>query len=137
MRKLKLQIQTTLDGYVARLNGDTDWMSFTPDEELITFLNAVIDSSDTILLGRKMAEGFIKHWEGALIKNSATPFAKQMVNTPKIVFSKTLEKSMWNNTILATGNLAEEINKLKKQNRIFIESGGLRCFGAKVKNNSR
>ena len=25
MRKVKLQIQTTVDGYVARLNGDTDW----------------------------------------------------------------------------------------------------------------
>ena len=69
MRKLKLQIQTTIDGYVARLNGDTDWMTFTPDKGFIRFYNSLIDSSDTILLGRKMTDGFIKYWESALSKD--------------------------------------------------------------------
>jgi len=115
MRKLKLQIQTTIDGYVARLNGDTDWMTFTPDEEFIRFCNSLIDSSDTILLGRKMTDDFVKYWERVLSKDPDIPFAKKMVNTPKIVFSRTLEKSIWTNTILATGNLTEEINNLKNQ----------------------
>ncbi|MGH7614964.1 MAG: dihydrofolate reductase family protein, partial [Gemmatimonadales bacterium] len=42
-------------------------------------------------------------------------FAKKMVNTPKVVFTRTLEKSTWNNTTLATGNLADEIADLKKR----------------------
>jgi len=115
MRKLKLQIQTTIDGYVARLNGDIDWMTFTPEEEFIRFCNSLIDSSDTILLGRKMTDDFVKYWERVLSKDPDIPFAKKMVNTPKIVFSRTLEKSIWTNTILATGNLTEEINNLKNQ----------------------
>ncbi|MGH7428905.1 MAG: dihydrofolate reductase family protein, partial [Candidatus Methylomirabilaceae bacterium] len=42
-------------------------------------------------------------------------FAKKMVNTRKVVFTRTLEKSTWNNTTLATGNLADEIADLKKR----------------------
>ena len=72
-----------------------------------------------------MTEGFVRHWESAFSKNPAIPFAKKMINTPKIVFSKTLDKSSWNNTILATGNLTEEINSLKNQNgKDIIVYGG-------------
>jgi len=90
-------------------------MTFTPDEGFIRFCNSLIDSSDTILLGRKMTDDFVKYWERVLSKDPDIPFAKKMVNTPKIVFSRTLEKSIWTNTILATGNLTEEINNLKNQ----------------------
>ena len=134
MRKLKLQIQTTIDGYVARLNGDTDWMTFTPEEEFIRFCNSLIDSSDTILLGRKMTDDFVKYWERVLSKDPDIPFAKKMVNTPKIVFSRTLEKSIWTNTILATGNLTEEINNLKNQKGkdiiVYGGASGLRILAS-------
>lgn len=39
-----------------------------------------------------------------------------MVETPKIVFTKTLTKSEWENTVIENGDLVDEINKLKKQN---------------------
>jgi dihydrofolate reductase len=42
--------------------------------------------------------------------------AKKMIETPKVVFTKTLSKSKWLNTDLATGNLKDEITKLKTQN---------------------
>ncbi len=42
-------------------------------------------------------------------------FAKKMVDKPKVVFTKTLEASLWANTILAKGNLVDEINQLKNQ----------------------
>ncbi|MFL6508098.1 MAG: dihydrofolate reductase family protein, partial [Nitrososphaeraceae archaeon] len=35
--------------------------------------------------------------------------------TPKVVFTKTLNKSKWVNTDIATGDLTDEINKLKRQ----------------------
>ncbi len=40
-----------------------------------------------------------------------------MTDTLKIVFSKTLEKSVWHNTHLATGDISEEVLKLKKTKR--------------------
>ena len=43
------------------------------------------------------------------------PFAQKIVDTPKVVFTKTLDESTWNNTTLAKGSLAEEIANLKKQ----------------------
>jgi len=37
-------------------------------------------------------------------------FAKEMMETPKVVFTKTLNKSKWINTDTATGDLTDEIN---------------------------
>ncbi len=45
----------------------------------------------------------------------AYAFAKKMIETPKVVFTKTLNKSKRVNTEIATGDLTEEINKLKRQ----------------------
>lgn len=107
----------TINGYVRGPHGENDWMTWNPDAEFIAFLDSLLDSSDTLLLGRKLVtEGFINYWENAADKNPAPPFAKKIADLPKIVFTKTLDKSIWNNTTLAKGNLAEEIAALKKQN---------------------
>ena len=106
----------TINGYVAQPNGKSDWMTWNPDDELIAFLSSLIDSSDTLLLGRKTAEGIIKYWEDTADEKPTHPFAKKIVDIPKVVFTTTLDKSPWNDTTLATGDLAEEIGNLKKQN---------------------
>jgi len=109
-------MQMTINGYVGGLNGESDWMTWNPDAELIAFMNSLIDSSDTLLLGRKLVTGgFIKYWENTADENPTHPFAKKIADIPKVVFTKTLDKSTWNTTTLAKGNLAEEINNLKKQ----------------------
>ena len=53
MRKLKLQVQMSVDGYVAGPNGELDWMTWNLDSKLLEFITELADSSDTILLGRK------------------------------------------------------------------------------------
>ncbi|HEV8513361.1 MAG TPA: dihydrofolate reductase family protein [Cyclobacteriaceae bacterium] len=114
MRKVKLQMQMTINGYVGGLDGKNDWMTWNPDDEFIAFLSSLIDTSGILLLGRKTAEGIIKYWENEAVQNPAHPFAKKITAIPKVVFTKTLDKSNWNNTTLAKGNLAEEIAGLKK-----------------------
>jgi dihydrofolate reductase len=116
MRKVKLSMQMTINGYVAGPNGENDWMTWNPDDEFLEFINSHFDSSDTLLLGRKLADGFIEHWENVVSGNTDHPFAKKIVDIAKVVFTKTLDESPWNNTTLAKGNLAEEIADLKKQN---------------------
>lgn len=53
-------------------------------------------------------------------------FAKKMIEIPKIVFSKTLDKSEWVNTEIATGDdLRTEITRIKnQQGRDIIVYGG-------------
>lgn len=134
MRKVKLQMQMSIDGYVSGPNGELDFMTWNPDDKLLAFMNSLIDSSDTLLLGRKMTDGFVKHWEHAAINNPDTPFAKKIVDIPKIVFTKTLDRSTWNNTTLAKGDLAEEIANLKKQNgKDIIVFGGAGFVSSLIK----
>ncbi len=76
------------------------------------------DSSDTILLGRKMTDGFVSYWTDVVENQPESrefSFAQKMVDKPKVVFTKTLEASPWANTTLAKGNLVDEINQLKNQ----------------------
>ena len=49
-----------------------------------------------------------------------------MSETHKVVFTKTLENTDWSNTVLAKGNLVDEINTLKKQEGgdIMVYRGG-------------
>lgn len=128
MRKLKLQVQISLDGYIAGPDGAMDWMTWDIDDKLSQYINAITDTSDTILLGRKMTDGFVSYWENVVNNQPESPefsFARKMVEIPKVVFTQTLEKSEWNNTTIAKGALSEEINALKqKEGKDLIVYGG-------------
>lgn len=117
MRKLKLQVQMTVDGYIAGPNGEMDWMSFNWDDELKDYVTALTEPVDCIVLGRKLAEGFIPHWACVAADPDHPEFTagKKFTDTPKVVFSKTLAQSVWNNTTLAKGDLTDKITRLKKQ----------------------
>lgn len=114
MRKLKLQMQTTTDGFVAGPNGQLDWMTpIDKDDKLVAFINRLTDTSDTILLGRKMTEGFITYWEGVKPNSPEYSFARKMVDMPKVVFSKTLTRVAGQNVRVEGGDLVQAVRKLK------------------------
>jgi dihydrofolate reductase len=117
LRKIKLQVQMSIDGYIAGPKGEMDWLVWNWDDKLKGYVNELTESVDTILLGRKMTEGFISYWSDVMAKpdHPDYAFAKKMIEAPKVVFSKTLNKSKWVNTDIATGDLTDEINKLKRQ----------------------
>lgn len=128
MRKLKLQVQMTVDGFISGQNGEMDWMCFPWTDDIINYVREITEPVDTIILGRKLAEGFIPHWEN-VAKNPGDPEFEggvKYTTTPKIVFTKTIKKSMWKNTGVANGELVDEITKLKVKNGndIIVYGGG-------------
>jgi dihydrofolate reductase len=126
--KLKLQVQMSIDGYIAGPNGEMDWMVWDWDDKLKKYVFELTEPVDTIILGRKMTDGFVSYWSDIMMTKRADPFyefSKKMIETPKVVFTKTLKKSQWVNTALATGNLTDEIIELKSEKgRDIIVYGG-------------
>ncbi|HEX4534702.1 MAG TPA: dihydrofolate reductase family protein [Rhizomicrobium sp.] len=135
MRKLILQMQTSVDGYVGRANEGPDWQvwNWGPecpwDEALKARFNAVFQTIDTILLSRKILEGgYLDHWSQFARDYAGNPdfaFAQRIVDARKIVFSRTLKTSKWEDTELAQRPLAEEVDAIKVQpGRNLIAFGG-------------
>ena len=65
-------------------------------------------SSDALLLGRVTFEGFADAWP-----SREGEFADKFNTMPKYVVSSTLEEPGWSNSTVLTGDLAEEVAKLK------------------------
>jgi dihydrofolate reductase len=107
----------SLDGFVAGSRSEMDWI--TMDEEIFKDAIDLEGSIDTALYGRTTFQMMESYWPTVLTNPSGTNdelrHAQWVENIPKIVFSKTLDKAEWNNTILIKENIAEEIMNLKQQ----------------------
>lgn len=115
MRKLKLQMQVSIDGFVAGPKGEMDWMKWNWGDDINAYVGDITKNISTIIIGRKLAEGFIPYWDDAAKKEEPIKGAEELSSTPKVVFTHTLKEHHWPNTTLATGSLEEEIAKLKAE----------------------
>jgi len=66
--------------------------------------------SEALLLGRVTYEGFAEAWP-----SREGEFADKFNSMPKYVVSSTLTDPEWNNSTVLSGNVAEEIAKVKEQ----------------------
>jgi dihydrofolate reductase len=125
MRKLIYWMSVSLDGFVEGPNRDIEWTA--PDEELHTFFNEQAREIDTFIYGRRLYEIMAGYWPTADTNPSARPheveFARIWKDTPKIVFSKTLESVEWNTT-LVRDNVVEEVTRLKQEGDRNMSVGG-------------
>ena len=117
MRKLKLQMQITVDGFVAGPEGQLDWMTWNMDDKLMAFINDLTDTSGTILLGRKMTPGFVSHWARAVTKPDSPEYAfgQKMVALEKVVFSKTVQHMDGKNVRVHNGDIVDGVEAIKRQ----------------------
>lgn len=131
-------MQISVDGFVAGPEGQLDWMTWTWDNQLNEFVSDLTKSVDTILMGRKMADGFMRHWEAAVDnpEDPSQPFAKLMVDYPKIIFSKSNQVVTGRNASMAALPLIEEVKKLKQQpGQDIIVYGGAGFVTSLIENN--
>jgi dihydrofolate reductase len=136
MRKLKLQVQISIDGCIAGPNNEMDWL--IRDIKNLKYIHGIAESVDTILMGRKMVDEFIPYWTDVMNKpgDPMYTFAKKMIEIPKVVFTKTLNKSDWVNTELAKGDIKDEVTKLKYQKgKDILVYGGASLDSSLIKEN--
>ena len=126
MRKLVLLMHISLDGFTAGPGGELDWI--TVDEEVWKEVIEQQSMADAALFGRVNYQGFESYWPTVPTDPNASSneveHARWLEQTPKYVFSTTLEQVTWRNTRIVKGNIAEEIADLKQQS-----GKGLLFFG--------
>jgi dihydrofolate reductase len=124
MSKVIYSMAVSLDGFIAGPGGDIGPLA--PDEELHRFHNEQARNLGVHLYGRRLYE-VMRPWETAEENPSAPEheleFARIWKQTPKIVFSRTLERVEGNAT-LVNDNIAEEVARLKEQSDKDMAVGG-------------
>ncbi len=125
MRKLKLQMQITLDGFVAGPNGENDWV-FIPGKQnpealkkTIEFGTELATGCDTLLIGRKLAaSGFCNYWEDVADNQPDNPwnaYARLITDLHKTAFGSTETTLPGRNLEVENGDLATAVQALKEQ----------------------
>ncbi len=115
MRSVTYSMGVSFDGYIVGPDGDFDWTA--PDEDVFRFATEEIREVSVYLLGRRLYETML-YWEIAdqdpSLDDSRLEFAAIWKPLPKVVFSTTLS-AVQGNARLASGGLAEEIERLRAE----------------------
>ena len=127
MRKLIAAINMTLDGFC-------NHTAMIADEEIHQHYNELLSNADTLIYGRITYQLMESYWP-SVVKNPTgikptDDFAVLIDNISKIVFSRTLKKVDWKNTIVKKEIVKEEILELKQSRNggsknILVGSPGL------------
>jgi dihydrofolate reductase len=116
MRRLIASTFVSLDGFIVGPDEDMSWVMNHFNEEMGDYAGDLMSSMDTILLGRVTYEGMSRVWP---FQTEATaPGADKMNSTPKIVFSRSLDRVEWGSfdTIrVVRENVSEVVAGLKEQ----------------------
>ena len=135
MRYVILTMTMTLDGFFCGPNGELDWMSPTPDQELNDDTVAFFQSVDQGFIGYPTARGMIPYWQGVAQNPSASKQARaiaQAVNAlHPFILSRQEEKLEWEHTELLVvkgdDDLVAAVNKIRQQpGRDLGVPGGIR-----------
>ena len=138
MRKLKLQLQVSIDGFVSGVNGEMDWMVWNWDDVIKKYTGDLTESVDTVVMGRVLAQGMSEYWP-AVAQNPEsskddTYMAEKMNGLPKVVFSKTISSLDWTNVIISAEDASEVIAELKKkEGKDIIMYGGAGIVSSFIK----
>lgn len=103
----------TINGFYKGDNNDISWHRHGGEES--DFAAAGAQSDSILLFGRITYEMMAAFWSTPQAQQSMPEVAEGMNRSEKIVFSRTLQKTSWNNTRIIRENIVAEIKKLKKE----------------------
>jgi len=118
MGKLVVTEFISLDGIIEDPGGSEGsehggWSFRHPAPDGEQFKGDELRDSDVQLLGRVTYEGFAAAWPA--MEEATGDYGKKMNAMPKVVVSTTLTEPTWNNTTIISGNVADEVARLKAQ----------------------
>ena len=106
----------SVDGFMEGPDHDISWHMV--DEEVHAQINAYLKTSGAFLEGRRTHELMVDFWPTADEDPSASPSVREFAGIwremPKYIFSKTLDTTDWNTTVLREVD-PTQINELKSQ----------------------
>lgn len=107
----------SLDGFVAGLNGEMDWIKV--DDEIFNYVGKRISEGDTALYGRVTYQMMENYWPTAADKPTATrhdiEHSKWYNKIHKVVLSETMKETGLTNTKIISDKLADRIHEIKQQ----------------------
>ncbi|MGE5288153.1 MAG: dihydrofolate reductase family protein [Micromonosporaceae bacterium] len=118
MGKIVVTEFITVDGVIDSPGGEPGFdrggwaFQFNRGDEGDKFKLDEIRDASALLLGRATYEGFARAWPSM---TDEVGFADKMNSMPKYVVSATLGSPTWNNSTVISGNLANEIARLKRE----------------------
>jgi dihydrofolate reductase len=123
MATLILKMSVSLDGYIAPIDGSTDWITAGGSDDARNWTVETVSNAGAHLIGAATYAGWAGYWPGA-----SGPFATPMNEIPKVVFSNSLASADWGETTIATGDLAEAVTRLKQErpDGYLLAHGGVR-----------
>jgi dihydrofolate reductase len=117
MRKLVLFMHVSLDGFVAGINGEMDWINV--NEEMFEVAGQQTKEADTALYGRATYQMMESYWPTAGDQPGASKHDVEHSawynKVQKVVLSKTMKDHHQTNTKIISENTGDEIRKLKQE----------------------
>src|SRR4051794_12300423 len=110
MASLVLKLSVSLDGYVAPPDGSGEWVAAGRSDDGARWTVETLSNAGAHLIGATTYAGWATYWPGA-----SGPFAKPMNEIPKVAFSSSLTSADWDETTIATGDLAATVTRLKQE----------------------
>jgi dihydrofolate reductase len=123
MASLVLKMSVSLDGYVAPVDGSTDWVAAGRSDDGASWNVETLSNANAHLVGAATYAEWATFWPRA-----SGPFAEPMNEIPKVVFSNSLTSAEWADTTIATGDLTEAVTRLKQKRTdgYLLAHGGVR-----------
>ena len=116
----------SLDGFVEDESGDFSWSA--PREDVHRIANESAREASAFLFGRRMYEVMEPFWPEAAARSDLpdveAEFARAYVETPRIVFSDSLESVAEGVRLVRSEDAREEVLRLKDESEGQLEIGG-------------
>jgi len=127
MRKLIVFNQVSLDGYIADARGDMSW-AHKDDPEWNAFAAENAGGDGMLLFGRVTYDLMAAFWPTPAALKSAPAVAEGMNRMPKVVFSRQMKTTSWQNTALVRRDIAGAVRKMKNEQgpgMVILGSGSI------------